>query len=92
VAIETSFVGGRLITDASLSPEGDQLAVRTYRTVYIFARTAKSRWLPDQPKRSCDIAGLEPQGEGIDWWNRRTLVLTSERGFARAGTIFMLTC
>ena len=92
MAIETSLLGGRLITDAALSTAGDRLAVRTYRTVYVFRQTAKSRWLPDQPERSCDVAGLEPQGEGIDWWDRRTLVLTSERGFAREGTIFMLPC
>jgi hypothetical protein len=40
----------------------------------------------------CDLTGLQRQGEAVDWWQGDTLVLTSERGSARAGTIFLGQC
>jgi hypothetical protein len=90
--IPTGFWTGRLVTDAALSPRGDRLAVRTYRDLYIFRRHAPEDWIPETPDIQCEIGHLEPQGEGISWWDDRTLVLLSEQGYGRAGTIIMLEC
>ncbi len=91
--IPTGFLLGHLVTDAALSPNGQILAVRTYRAVYLFDRRPGTTGLPDRPRTSCSIAGLEPQGEGIAWWNDETLVMTSERGLSRAAApITVLQC
>lgn len=71
----------RLVTDASLSPDGRHLAVRTYSQVYLFATdTLTGRVSHDRPPSVCDLVPLgEPQGEGVTWANSRgRLVFTSE--------------
>ena len=71
----------RLITDASLSPDGRHLAVRTYAQTYIFATDPLTgRVNHAVPPAICNIASLgEPQGEGITWAsNDGRLVFTSE--------------
>ena len=71
----------RLITDASLSRNGQLLAVRTYWQVYIFATDSTTgRVTAFQPRALCNVAGLhERQGEGIAWYpDGRQLVLSSE--------------
>jgi hypothetical protein len=73
---------GRQVTDASLSADGNLLAVRTYTEVFVFALAPETR-LPErgQMPAPCSIRGLrEQQGEGIAWWfDQRRVVLTSER-------------
>jgi len=90
--IPTSFMTGRAVTDAALTPDGHRVAVRTYRDIWFFVRDETGRLTPDPTHPVCDIAGLEPQGEGLDWWNEETLVLTSERGLFPAGTITLVRC
>ncbi|HEV8357716.1 MAG TPA: hypothetical protein VGQ17_13265 [Gemmatimonadales bacterium] len=90
--IPAGIVNGRVVTDAALSPDGKVVAVRTYRDIRFFARDETGRLRPDPARPVCDIAGEEPQGEGIDWLDRETLVLTSERGLFRAGTITLVRC
>jgi hypothetical protein len=90
--IATNQRTGRVITDAAISPDGRRVAVRTYRDIRIFARAADGHFRPEPARRECDIAGVEPQGEGIDWWEGDTMVLTSERGLFPAGTITLVTC
>jgi hypothetical protein len=71
----------RLITDASLSPDGRHLAVRTYSQVYIYATDSLTgRVQRSVPPAVCNIVGLgEPQGEGVTWADARgRLVFTSE--------------
>jgi hypothetical protein len=90
--IKPSLRTGRVVTDAAISPDARRVAVRTYREVWFFTRESDGRLAPDQRHPACDIAGLEPQGEGLDWWDGDTLVLTSERGLFSAGTITLLRC
>jgi hypothetical protein len=71
----------RLITDASLAPDGRHLAVRTYTQVYIFATDAVSGAVSRAvPASVCNVTSLgEPQGEGVTWADSRgRLVFTSE--------------
>lgn len=89
--IPTSLLLGHLVTDAALSPDDHTLAVRTYKDIYFFRRRAGAK-LPDQPDGVCPISGLDPQGEGIAWWNERTWLLTSEVTRFSPGVITLLEC
>jgi hypothetical protein len=90
--IKPSLLTGRVVTDAAISPDARRVAIRSYREVWFFTRESNGRLAPDPRHPACDIAGLEPQGEGLDWWDGDTLVLTSERGLYPAGTITLLRC
>lgn len=73
---------GGQISDAALSPDAKLLAVRTYDDIYFFEMDSVTS-LPKsgQTPGPCTLRGLrEDQGEGIAWWwDRRRVVLTSER-------------
>lgn len=69
---------GRGVTDAALAPDRRRVAVRTYTEVYLFPVLPSGRLGP--PLGRCSLAGLEPQGEGVEWLDDGRLVLTSERG------------
>lgn len=90
--IPASLMTGRLVTDAALSRDARRVAVRTYRDVYFFVRSPDGHLRTDPARPVCDIAGREPQGEGVDFWEGETLVLTSERGSVPAGVITLLSC
>lgn len=90
--IDASMARGRVVTDAAISSDGSLVAVRTYRSVYVYVRGVDGSLRPAADRPVCDITGLEPQGEGLDWWDSQSLVLTSERGLAGAGTITLLRC
>jgi hypothetical protein len=71
----------RTITDASLSPDGWHLAVRTYTQVYVYAvDPASGRVDHSIPAAVCDAVPLgEAQGEGITWLDSRgRMVFTTE--------------
>jgi hypothetical protein len=69
-----------LITDASLSPDGKRLAVRTYTQTYIFPTDPATGRVDHAAKYVvCDIAPLgESQGEGVAWIGIGRLAFTSE--------------
>ena len=90
--IETGLFRGALVTDAALSPDQRRLAVRTYREIYFFGRDRRNRFDLRRPEAVCDVSGREPQGEGIAYWDDRTLVLTSERLFGADGTVLLVRC
>lgn len=90
--IRTSLIFGQLVTDAALSDDEQILAVRTYQDIYLFRRTTPSRWLPDQPWGACSVQGFDIVGEGLAWWNRTTLLMTSEITRIRPGAITLLEC
>lgn len=71
---------GRLVTDAARSPDGGTVVIRTYTELYFFPLLGDGRLGP--LAKSCNVAGLEPQGEGITWLDEQRLLLTSE---ARTG-------
>lgn len=81
---------GNQVTDAALDPTGARVAVRTYLAVYLFDLTPEGTLIPTDV--ACDAAGLQLQGEGISWLDDRVLVLTSENGFGRPGTVVLLEC
>ena len=59
----------RTITDASLSPDGKHVAVRTYSQLFVYSSDAASgRVLGDVPAAVCNLTPLgEAQGEGVTW-------------------------
>ncbi len=69
-----------LITDASLSPDGKRLAVRTYTQSYIFPTDSATGRVDHGAKYIvCDVAPLgESQGEGVAWIGAGRLAFTSE--------------
>ena len=84
---------GQLVTAAAMSPDGKTLSVRTYYEVYFFelvSERGQTRWRDLQ--RPCSLGDAEPQGEGIDYLDANTLLLTSERSRGRLGTIHRLQC
>jgi hypothetical protein len=90
--IAPSLARGRVVTDAGISRDGRTVAMRTYREILRFARDGAGRLRLESGLPVCDIAGLEPQGEGLDWWDEHSLVLTSEQGLREAGTITLVRC
>jgi hypothetical protein len=90
IPIEAGRHPGRWVTDAARSPDGRRVAIRTYTELYLFPLTAAGRL---GPPTVCNVAGLEPQGEGIAWLDDRRLLLTSEAPpGTRAGPIHVVTC
>lgn len=90
--IQASLPLGRAVTDAAISPDGRKVVVRTYRELWFFSRAADGHLTLDPGRPVCDVTGLQRQGEAVDWWGGDRLVLTSERGSARAGTIVLVQC
>jgi hypothetical protein len=81
---------GRWVTDAARSPDGRTIAVRTYTEIYLFPVAGIGRLGPPQ---SCNVAGLEPQGEGIEWLDSQRMVLTSESyPGGQPGPIYVVRC
>lgn len=90
--IEPSLPIGRAVTDAAISSDGRTVVVRTYRELWFFSRAVDGHLTLDPARPVCDVTGLQRQGEAVDWWEGDRLVLTSERGSARAGTIVLVQC
>ena len=82
---------GRQITGAAIRPDGRVVALRTYGEIYLFAPGVGGRLAPAR-ERPCDIAGVEIGGEGVAFLNDTTLILTSEAGRHRPGTIDTVVC
>ncbi len=80
---------GRLVTGMAVDQTGRTVVVRTYRDLFRFARKKDGSL---EPMAACDILGREPQGEGIALSPDGSMVLTSERGFFPAGTIYRIRC
>ena len=80
---------GRLVTSASIRPDARMVAIRTYSEIYLYAADSTGR-LIRAPGRPCDISGLGPGGEGVDFVNDSTVVLTSEASRRQPGTISLV--
>jgi hypothetical protein len=80
---------GRWVTDAARSPDGRRVVIRTYTELFFF--NLRNDRLGDVTS-SCNVAGLEQQGEGVAWLDDRRLVLTSEAGTGVPGTLHVVTC
>jgi hypothetical protein len=79
-----------LVTDAALSPDGSELAVRTYIEIFFFRLGPGGSLAP--LGTACDVTGLELQGEGIAWLPDNDFLLTSEGGFGVPGTLTLVRC
>jgi hypothetical protein len=79
-----------LVTDAAVSPDGGEIAVRTYVEIFFFRLTPKDSF--DPLGTACDVTGLELQGEGVAWLPDDTFLLTSEGGFGVPGTLTLVRC
>lgn len=80
LALGTSALRGRIVTDMALSPDGRVLAVRTYVSLHFFALRGDSLPAPLLPPGGLVIPVVETQGEGLCFDREGRLVLTSERG------------
>jgi len=81
---------GRWVTDAALSPNRRVVAIRTYTELYLFPLLPAGRL---GTPTICNVAGLEPQGEGVEWLDDRRLILTSEAPFGTpAGPLHVVRC
>jgi hypothetical protein len=81
---------GRLVTAAAVRADGNLVAIRTYTEVYFFTPGPGGRLTPSG--RACGLDGLERVGEGIDFRDDSTLVLTSEADVLGPGTIDTVRC
>jgi hypothetical protein len=82
----------RTITDASLSPDGRHLAVRTYGQVYVFdTDSITGRVRASAPFSVCNVAQTEREhGEGISWYGAKQELLLSSEG--RSAPLHVITC
>lgn len=86
----TSLLSGRVVTGAALAPGDSLLAVRTYVSIHFFRLGRGASPVPLGPRSGITIPVIEPQGEGVCFDGPGRLILTSERGQARRGTIARL--
>jgi len=82
---------GRLVTGAAIRRDGRLVAVRTYTEIYFFVPEADGRLTPSR-QPVCNVTGLEVQGEGIDFLNDSTLVLTSEGSQRKPASVHSVRC
>jgi hypothetical protein len=82
---------GDAVTDLAIDRSGTRVAIRTYRTIYLFRRAESGALTPDR-WTSCGILGVEPQGEGIAWLDDGSLLLISEKALFAAGTVTRVEC
>jgi hypothetical protein len=81
---------GRLVTGATIRQDGNLVAIRTYTEIYFFTPGPGGRLTASGPP--CALDSLERVGEGIDFRDDSTLVLTSEADLLGPGTIDTARC
>ncbi len=74
-----SFAKLRMVTGASVSPDGTFLVVRTYSSLHFFRLRGDSLPVPVSPTTGLSIPVIEPQGEGVAFIAPDRLALTTER-------------
>lgn len=81
---------GQVVTGAAFSPAGDRLVVRTYTQLFFFKQDPNGSLVTAAPP--CWIGLLEPQGEGVDFLDEDSLVMTSEAALGQPGSIAKVVC
>lgn len=81
---------GRWVTGGAIEPTSGRLVLRTYTELYFFDPATDGTWTSSGP--ACWLGVIEPQGEGVDFLDDDTLVLTSEATPAADGTIYRVRC
>lgn len=90
--ITASLGTGRAVTGMAITADGNRVMVRTYRDLFPFALHDGRRFTPLGSPTACDILGAEPQGEAITWLGDGRLLLMSERGLFKEGTVYVVSC
>lgn len=85
LAMETSFLRGRVATAAALSGDRRWLVVRTYVSIHVF--DVRDSFAPLTVPSGLPIPIVEAQGEGICFDHVGRLVITSEGGSENRPTI-----
>ncbi|MCZ6916122.1 MAG: hypothetical protein O7I93_05035 [Gemmatimonadetes bacterium] len=80
---------GRWVTGAAISPNGRRMVIRTYTELFFYQFDAAGRLTLTG---DCFLGAQEPQGEGVDFLDDETLVLTSEAVLGRRGPITVVRC
>jgi len=88
--IEPSFMVGRWVTGASIDDGGTWLALRTYTEVYFYAWPVTEP--AEEPRVTCFLGGLEPNGEAIAFSGDGRVYVTSESPGALAGHLLEIEC
>ncbi|MEO8200800.1 MAG: hypothetical protein ABI679_09795 [Gemmatimonadota bacterium] len=78
------------VTDASISDDGERVAVRTYGFIYFF-RLEGTHLIPDPDRKTC-VASMDIQGEGIAWLPGGRLATTSEQAAMMGKSISIVKC
>ena len=81
---------GWWVTGAAVSPAGTRAVVRTYTELLFYRWSDGGTLTPDGPP--CVLDANEPQGEGVDFLDEATVVLTSESLRGRRGPITIVRC
>ncbi len=81
---------GQVVTGAAVSPSGARFVLRTYTQLFFYQRETNGGF--PQHGYPCWIGLREPQGEGVDFLDEETLVLTSESALGHPGTISTVRC
>jgi len=81
---------GRLVTGAAFSPDGTTLAVKTYTELYFYRLAGDGSLQLEGPP--CLYGFIQMAGEGVDWLDDVSLVLTSEALSGSPGTIVEMRC
>jgi hypothetical protein len=80
----------RWITGGAIRPDGRVVALRTEDEIYLF--TVAPGGELTAAAQPCRVAGLEYQGEAVDFYDDTRLVLTSEAGRRGPGPIHLVRC
>ncbi len=80
----------RWVTGAAMSPSGKRVVLRTYTELFFYAYDEGGSLMPQG--NPCFIGASEPQGEGVDFLDESTVILTSETLPGRPGPITLVRC
>ena len=81
---------GRWITGASVHPDGDRIAIRSYTELYILELSDGG--VNPGTAVTCWLGASEPQGEAVDWFGGDDLIMTSEAMGNLPATIHRAAC
>jgi hypothetical protein len=81
---------GRWVTGAAISPSGKRAVLRTYTELFFYTYDESGSLVPHGDP--CFIGASEPQGEGVDFLDENTVILTSETLLGRPGPITLVRC
>ncbi len=81
---------GRWVTGAAISPSGKRAVLRTYTELFFYTYDESGSLVHHGDP--CFIGASEPQGEGVDFLDENTVILTSETLPGRPGPITLVRC